>query len=164
MSEYGYIRLNHYMLAHPRLTKAAALISAAITSAVYIFYPLFLLCYFFITRTVPFRMILVPLASFFAVTLIRRAINMPRPYEQYAIVPLNGKKTKGQSLPSRHTFSIFIIAFSFFYLSPALFSVLCLMGVILAFMRVILGVHLVRDVLAGFLCAVISAVIGYLIV
>lgn len=164
MSEYGYIKLNHFMLAYPRLTRAASMASATITAAVYIFYPLFLLCFFLITKTVPFKMILVPLISFFAVSVLRRTINVKRPYEMYAIVPLNDKRTKGQSLPSRHTFCIFIIAFTFFYISPTLFSVLTLLGIILAFLRVILGVHLVRDVLAGLLCAILSAVIGYIMI
>ena len=164
MSEYSYIKLNHYMLAHPRLTRAASIASASITTAVYIFYPLFLLCYFFFSRVVPFRMILVPLISLVVISILRRALNIKRPYEMYAITPLNGKRTKGESLPSRHTFCIFIIAFTFFYISPTLFSVLTLLGIILAFLRVILGVHLVRDVLAGLLCAILSAVIGYIII
>jgi membrane-associated phospholipid phosphatase len=42
--------------------------------------------------------------------------------------------------------------------------VLTLLGIILAFLRVILGVHLVRDVLAGLLCAILSAVIGYIMI
>ena len=38
-------------------------------------------------------------------TLLRAAINRPRPYEALNFTPLFPKDTKGQSMPSRHCFS-----------------------------------------------------------
>ncbi len=165
MSEYSYIRLNHFMLARPRLSRALVFLSKAITNLFYVMYPLFLLAGFYRLGLAMLKPTLVPLISIIILSIIRAKLNLPRPYEQFDITPLYDKKTKGKSFPSRHTFAIFIISFTlYFFVSPFTFSILLLLSFMLAFLRVLLGVHLVRDVLAGFLFAVISALIGYVII
>ena len=51
------------------------------------------------------RVLAVPAAVFVLGTLLRAAINRPRPYETLNFTPLFSKDTKGQSMPSRHCFS-----------------------------------------------------------
>ena len=65
-----------------------------------------------------------------------------------------------QSFPSRHVCSIFIIATVTFYLYPLPGMVLFAAGVVLAVVRVVTGVHFLRDVLAGAVCGVVMGLVG----
>lgn len=107
------------------------------------------------------RCILVPGLSFGAVTLVRRLINAPRPFEALAIEPIIHKDTKGNSMPSRHVFSLFVIAMTYLWVWPVMGVILLVLGVVLAGLRVIGGVHFPRDVLVGALCGIGSALVGY---
>ncbi len=165
MSEYSYIKLNRYMLARPKLSGALVFLCKTITNLFYVMYPLFLLAGFYRLKWDMLKFALVPLISLIILSIIRAKLNLPRPYEQFSITPLYDKKTKGKSFPSRHTFSVFIISFTlYFFVPPLTFSILLILSILLATLRVLLGVHLVRDVLAGFLFAIISAIIGYAII
>ena len=103
------------------------------------------------------------LLPFLLVTLLRRLINAPRPYELIDIYPSAPKNKKGESFPSRHTFSIFLIATLCIPWRIYVAVTLAVLGVVLAVCRVLLGYHFVRDVVAGFAVGVISGVIGILI-
>ena len=98
---------------------------------------------------------------FAALSAARRRINAPRPYEVYGLEPLIPKKSRGESFPSRHVFSIFVIAGSLLYVRPPLGTALLALGVLLAAVRVVSGMHFLKDVLAGAIIGVISAVIGF---
>ena len=63
------------------------------------------------------------------------------------------KDTKGNSMPSRHVFSMSIIAVSWLVVSPIVGSVLLLFSIFLAFIRVIGGVHYISDVIVAIICA-----------
>lgn len=67
------------------------------------------------------------------------------------------KTTSGESMPSRHTASAFIIAITVFYFNRYLGIVAIIIATLIALSRVLAGVHFIRDVLAGLL---ISAIIG----
>lgn len=105
-------------------------------------------------------LILVPAVSFVAVSVFRSVYNAKRPYEIYDFKPLIPKDTKGKSFPSRHVFSIFVIGSSVCWFYPLAGGLVCLMGCILAVIRVAAGVHFPKDVIAG---AVIGIVCGYLV-
>ena len=105
------------------------------------------------------RVILVPLFSFLAVTVFRRLVNAPRPYEMWNSPPLIPKDTKGNSFPSRHVFCVFIIAMATGYVCMPAAIIMMAIGVFLAIIRVIARVHFVKDVIAG---AVIAVTLGYI--
>ena len=107
------------------------------------------------------RALLVPAVSFAAVTVFRRIFNAPRPYEKFGLPPAIEKDTAGKSFPSRHVFSVFIIAATIFYVHPSAGILLGLLGVVLAVLRVIGGVHEPRDVIAGALAGILCGVLGY---
>lgn len=109
------------------------------------------------------RMVAVPAVSFILVSLFRTGYNAPRPYELYGFTPLLPKDTKGKSFPSRHVFSIFVIASSVAGIWLPAGLALLGMGIILAGLRVIMGVHFPRDVLAGALIGIFVGVAGILI-
>ena len=97
---------------------------------------------------------LVPLVGvtavgFAAVSFFRRRFNAPRPYECCAIAPLIARDGAGKSFPSRHAFSAFAIAASWFAASAPVAVVLLVAAVVLAVCRVLGGVHFPRDVVAG---------------
>ena len=100
---------------------------------------------------------------FLLVTLIRRLINAPRPYEAEGFVGEPPRGGKGNSFPSRHAFSAFAIGTLCCFVSPLLGVVLLALGVLMCICRVALKIHFVRDVVAGALIGIISSVIGALI-
>lgn len=111
-----------------------------------------------------FRVILVPLFSFIIVTIIRKWINAPRPYTTYSIEPLIIKQTVGNSFPSRHVFSISIIAMAWFWVDWRMGILLWCMTLILAVLRVIAGVHYIRDVLASMLISLCIGIIFFYLI
>ena len=87
--------------------------------------------------------------GFAAVSFFRRRFNAPRPYECCSIAPLIARDGAGKSFPSRHTFSAFAIAASWFAGSAPVAVVLLVAAVVLAVCRVLGGVHFPRDVVVG---------------
>lgn len=98
--------------------------------------------------------IAIPATSFFLVSLFRKRYSAPRPYEVWEIKPLIHKETEGRSFPSRHVFSAFIIGMSFFGMPSfpmlRLTGILIgMLGTIMAYIRVVSGVHFFRDIAVG---------------
>lgn len=102
--------------------------------------------------------------SFFCVSIFRKIYNKKRPYEALEIEPLIKKKKKGNSFPSRHVFSVFVIAMCWFCYIPVVGVILMVAGVFMAWVRVIGGVHYPIDVVAGALLGLISGVIGLILI
>ena len=109
------------------------------------------------------RLVLVPAISFGAVSLFRRVWNRPRPYEVLDIVPLIPRNKKGASFPSRHVFSVFLIAMTWGWVCPPVGWLLSGVGVLLAAIRVVAGIHFPRDVLAGALLGVACGWLGFVL-
>ena len=106
------------------------------------------------------KLILTPFTSFILVSVIRKCIDAKRPYEKYNIKPLFVKDTKGESMPSRHVFSITIIAMCWLYVSVPVGIIMLL----LVASRVLAGVHFVKDVVAGFAVGIICGIAGLWII
>lgn len=99
--------------------------------------------------------LLVPATGFIVLSVIRKRMNWPRPYELGTFPPLLNREGKGSSMPSRHVFSVAIISTVAWGVHPLL-SVLGLsLALLLAGVRVLAGVHFVRDVVVGFLSAIL---------
>lgn len=132
-----------------------------ITKAFYIVYPVLLIILVLMRDVRAVRVLLVPLITFAAVTLFRKVCNARRPYEVWDTPPLIPKDTKGNSFPSRHVFSVYIIAMAVGYVCRPAAVVLMIIGVFLAAVRVIARVHFVKDVVAGAVIAVVLGWIGF---
>ena len=99
--------------------------------------------------------LLVPATGFIVLSVIRKRMNWPRPYELGTFPPLLNREGKGSSMPSRHVFSAAIISTVAWGVHPLL-SVLGLsLALLLAGVRVLAGLHFVRDVVVGFLSAIL---------
>lgn len=109
------------------------------------------------------KMVIILGVSYVLVSLFRKVINAPRPYELYSFYDLPPKNKTGVSFPSRHSFLVFAIAALCFPLLPLPSLVLLLFGVMQAVSRVLLGIHFIRDVVCGALLGVISSLIGLLV-
>ena len=99
--------------------------------------------------------LLVPATGFIIMSVIRKRMNWPRPYELGTFPPLLNREGKGSSMPSRHVFSAAIISTVAWGVNPLL-SVLGLsLALLLAGARILAGLHFVRDVVVGFLSAIL---------
>ncbi|WP_283169602.1 phosphatase PAP2 family protein [Curtanaerobium respiraculi] len=140
-------------------------VNRALTYLGYVAYPLLLVVLLFRSDlALLVRCVLVPGVAFAAITLFRAWCNAPRPYEVLAIDPLIKKDTGGKSFPSRHTFSMFMIAFAWLAAEPLLGILLLLGACVLAVVRVLGGVHFPRDVVAGALLALAFYIIGFVLI
>lgn len=127
-----------------------------ITGMVFLAYPALLVSFVFSQRYSDFFFCsLIPAVSFLAVSYFRKIYSAPRPYEALDIYPLLNKTTKGKSFPSRHVFSIFMIAMTFFYWNMWSGIVIGIFGILLAYIRVVGGVHFPKDVAAGALFGIL---------
>ncbi len=143
--------------------KVINLSNRLITYSVYAIYPVIIMVLLFSGDSRIWRVLLGPLISFVLVSLLRRFIDAPRPYEVTGKAPILNKDTKGQSFPSRHVFSVFVIASTLYFISRPLGVFLMLIGCVLAVLRVIGGVHYPRDVIAGAIIGILSGVLGFLL-
>lgn len=129
-----------------------------LTAAIYIFVIVWLA---FLHDVRIIRVIIVPLAGFILLTIFRAKYNAQRPYEKYGFQPLIPKDTHGKSFPSRHVFSIFMCAGAVSFIYPLLGKIIYIMGLLLAIIRVISGVHFIKDVIAGAIIGILCSIVGF---
>ena len=98
---------------------------------------------------------------FVLVSVLRRTLSLPRPYEVYDFGA--SIKHSGGSFPSRHAYSAFAIGSYLLFLNLPLGIAVLVLGALISASRVLLGLHFVRDVLAGAVIGVVAAIIGALI-
>ena len=161
MTKEQYIKITEPMRQDPEKTKKIIGINQILTSVVFMVYPLYIAVLYGEKDPKIYKVTLVPAISFILVSIFRKLINAPRPYEKFDIPPVLEKDTKGKSFPSRHVFSIFVIAVTIFYSHPGPGIVIALMGVLMAFIRVYGGVHEPRDVIAGAVIGLLCGFIGF---
>lgn len=95
---------------------------------------------------------------FVFVSLLRRILSFPRPFEIYDFgIDI---KHKGGSFPSRHAYSAFAIGTYLSFVNMTLGVTVLLLGVVISAVRVLLGLHFVRDVFAGGAIGITGALIG----
>lgn len=107
------------------------------------------------------KCIVVPATAFVVVSIFRKLIDSPRPYTKYGITPLINKDKIGESFPSRHTLSAFLITMTGFYVYFPVGIVLAVMSLIIAITRVVSGVHFTKDVIAGAVIGILSGIIYF---
>ena len=163
MNKEQYVKMLSFLRERPRLLSFVLNTQRAITAAVYLFYPCILVYLLIFGDSRFLKVLIVPAVSFALLSAVRYLINAKRPYEVFETPPLNGKKKKGKSCPSRHTFSVFVISFAAFYVCRPLGVVLSALGLLLAVCRVLCGVHFVRDVLLGAASGILCGVVGFYI-
>ena len=104
----------------------------------------------------------IPASGFVILSLLRKKLNAPRPYEVWEIVPLLDRDSPGQSMPSRHVFSATIISMACLHASLIVGFILLILSVFLGLVRVLGGVHYPKDVVVGYICGLVWSVIFFL--
>ena len=161
MTRETYQKMTEYFLRDEKKVCRIVLVNRLLTGIVFISYPLYLM--FLLSEKDMFLLqaVFVPAVSFVVVTVFRKIVNEPRPYDKYDLPPVIDKDTRGKSFPSRHVFSVFVIAVTVFVRNPVAGCILAVIGVMIAVIRVIGGVHTIWDVAAGAAVGILSGVIGY---
>ena len=106
--------------------------------------------------------VFVPASGFVILSLLRKKINAPRPYEEWDIKPLLDRDSPGQSMPSRHVFSATIISMACLHASLSVGVILLVFSALLGLVRVLGGVHFPKDVVVGYICGLVWGVIFFL--
>ena len=128
---------------------------ASVAAFIYMFFALWHESFYSVVR-----LLLVCGAPFIVVSLLRRFIDAPRPYELYDFYILPPKDRRGRSFPSRHAYSAFSIGTCLCYLSPIAGAALLTLAALLCVARVLLGIHFIRDVLAGAVIGATATLLG----
>ena len=164
MTETRYHAVQRWFKKHRAALKTMLIANKVLTILVYLSYLVMLGTLVFTRDSRLWRAILVPAAVFLGGTALRAIINAPRPYEVYRTPALVNKDRAGQSFPSRHMFSSAILAMCGLWLCPPLGVALGVVVVLMAPIRVLCGVHFVRDVVAGVAFGVVGGIIGFWVV
>ena len=106
--------------------------------------------------------VFIPASGFVILSLLRKKINAPRPYEEWDIKPLLDRDRPGQSMPSRHVFSATIISMACLHASLTMGAICLTLSAFLGLVRVLGGVHFPKDVVVGYICALVWGVIFFL--
>ncbi|MGN0600161.1 MAG: phosphatase PAP2 family protein [Oscillospiraceae bacterium] len=157
MTKETYEKMTGLLRSDEKLTKLLGVLNKVLTYIIFAAYPAMLVYLFIAKRELLLRAVIVPAASFAILSIFRRAVNFPRPYEVFDMPPVIPKNTKGKSFPSRHVFSVAIIGMVALYAfeAPIIGMIILIIAVLMSFLRVFSGVHFPRDVIAGFICGVL---------
>lgn len=165
MNSESYTRMADALRKRPHQLRFLLWSNKILTGITFLAYPMLLIFLSTSKRWAEcYHCILVPAVSFVVVSMMRRILNAPRPYEALEITPLISKDTKGKSFPSRHVFSAFMIAMTFLVTVAPLGVCFLIVGVLLAVVRVIGGVHFMRDVVAGAALGILCGILGYFVI
>lgn len=164
MTSRQYEALSRPFRDNPVLTKGVLTLNFLIPLVCYVMYPLLLVLQIMQGDAQWIRTLAATGIPFIAVSIFRKLYNRPRPYEVFGYRPLIPKDKQGQSFPSRHVFSAFIIAMCWLFYVPPAGIMLLVMAAMLGALRVIGGVHFVSDVVVGALVGIVSGVIGFILI
>lgn len=153
MEKY-YQKTLHYIHQSPNLKKTIIFINKYFPYILFFLYPI--LCFYLLLIKSPLLFIITvkPCCAFLLVTIFRKIINRPRPYETMDITPLFQHK-HGQSFPSRHALCAIIISLVCFNVHVYLGLFCLFIAIMICIGRILAGVHYISDVLAAIIIAMI---------
>ncbi len=163
MNQTTYKKIMSFWERHERLLFSAKAFHSLGVGAVYLAFP-FLLIFTAINKDIfCVWAFLVCSVSFLLLSLYRNKSNAKRPREVYGIPSAINETKKGKSFPSRHSFSAAVIAVCLFHVSLPLGVVFLIISALIAALRVLLGLHFVKDVVAGLLIGALCGLIALII-
>lgn len=120
----------------------------------FIIYPYVLIYLFFNNKQLFLPTLIKPMFAFILVSVFRKIINRPRPYETMDIEPLKRHKS-GESFPSRHAMSAMIISLVCLDVHIVLGIGCLIVAIVICLSRVLTGAHFISDVLTSIIIAII---------
>lgn len=153
MEKYYQFILNNINKSN-KLKKIILFICKYFPYITFCLYPCVLIYLWFTKNDLLMITIIKPLSAFLIVTIFRKIINRPRPYE---IMNINSlvKHKKGESFPSRHTISAFSIALACLNVNLYLGIFTIVIACFISFSRILAGVHYISDVVTSILLSII---------
>lgn len=164
MTKEQYLKISEPFRTHKKKAAGLRRANQIATAACYVGYALLLVSRIVLSDVWFWRVLLIPAAAFIVLSLVRRKINAPRPYEVWHITPLLEKDTKGKSFPSRHVFSASVIAMAVLSVNIPGGVVLLIAAGVLSWCRVIAGVHFLKDIAAGAAVGIVVGLIGFFMI
>ena len=156
--KYDYVTLYNqnaaYYNAHPTAKRALKIGNVVLT---WLFFACYGILWMYVVDLEPLeamdwiKILFVPLLTLLTVSVMRIAIQRPRPYAEdgAGITPLVEKKADDKSFPSRHLACAAVIAMTFLPYYPIAGAFLLGGSVLLGYIRFALGLHYPSDLLAG---------------
>ena len=164
MKKETYKKIMNFWERHAKLLFSAKALLHLAVAVVYIAFPSFLLYTALQQDTFFITAFSVCLISFILLSLYRKMADKKRPSQVHNIPSAIEKGKEGKSFPSRHSFSAAVISTCLFHVSVYLGIAFLILTLIIAALRVVLGLHFVKDVivgiLIGILCGVVALIIG----
>lgn len=108
------------------------------------------------------RIIAVPLLTLVFNTVLRKTLNIPRPFNREDITNFVEHKNSG-SFPSNHACSSMIISLSYSLIYPQLVPAFMALAFFTGLSRIMTGVHYPSDVLCGWLISLVFGIILFVI-
>lgn len=165
MKQETYIKITNKIRDTKHGEKILLFLNKFLTDMVYIAFFYLLLQLIIVHRYEELiRILLVTGISFFIVSVIRHLLDVERPYVKYNFTPLVQKEKTGDSMPSRHVFSAFVIGMALWYINAFLGGIIFIIGMTMAVIRVLVGVHFPKDVIVGAAIGIISGIIGFYVI
>lgn len=158
--EHFYQSMLAYIRQHPYLEKTILFLTEYCPYITFIIYPCVLINLWLTHNPHFIEAILRPCIAFIIVTIFRKIVNRPRPYDHMDIKPLKGHK-HGESFPSRHSVSACIIALICFYANTYIGIFACIIAIIVSLTRIFSGVHHISDVFAAIIIAILCFIIDF---
>lgn len=154
-----YGRITKFIRAKEKRADSLIWFNMYFTYSMYLLYPVLLVWALFTDFRLFAKILVIPAGSFILLTIIRKMINRPRPYETWQLDVVLDKQTKGCSMPSRHVFSAVVISFCLmcFVTWPA--YILLALCVVYCAERVLIGVHYPSDVIVGYAAGVAAGIL-----
>lgn len=161
----NYPKVVEYIKSKKMLMYTVKYSNKILTLINFVFYPVFLAVAWYFRAEKLLWYVLFPVISFVALSIFRYIYNAPRPYERFSFAPIGRDNPKaGKSFPSRHVFSAFIIGFMIFDFYMPIGVVFLVFAFLLGVIRVVSGIHFVKDVISGATVALLSYVIMLILI
>ena len=164
MTKEQYIKITEPLRSNPERANRVTSLNHMLTALVFCVYPLYLFMLFADKDPWLWRAILVPAVSFVGLSIVRKIINAPRPYEKFDMSPVLYIDRICKSFPSLHVYCVFFIAMRIFYEHPGAGVLLGIIGLLLGIVRVLVGVHEPKDIAAGALAGIVCGIVGYYVI
>lgn len=164
MTKQQYEKCAKPFREHPKAFSVVKWTNRILTFSGFVLFPVLLILLYQTDGRMMLRCLFTAGISFVLVSVIRKWIDSERPYERMDIQPLIKKEKRGCSFPSRHVFSITVIAMCWFAYQPPVGWILIVEAVLMSIIRVIGGIHDPRDVVAGFIIGIVSGIFGLFLI
>ncbi len=162
MTRERYLKIKEFLKQNKPLLYILAAAGKLLALAVYVSYPLFLLMLIINKNLYCIQSVAVCGIGFLLITFFRKYFNAERPYERFGFSPIIKKETLGCSFPSRHVFSAAVIGMSLLPVYPMWGAAVLVAAVILGLLRVVFGLHFIKDVSVGLAAGLIFGLFSFI--